>query len=256
MKPWIVAFGLLAFSAQKDVNAAAAGLGSADPAARTRAACELREFGSQAAPMIARLTALLDDGSPVDAAVCGERTWGNGRFRGAQESTTPGEQAASALVAIGSAAYEPVAKALAGPAWIARSNAAWALGAMRNRQAVPLLTRTLKDGEAAVRRKGAWALGALDSSEAVPALVEALKDSDAGVREQVAWALGAIGDRRGVEGLIGALNDSAAGVRKQAAWALGAIGDNRAVTALTKSLKDPDAGVRKQAAWALGAIGS
>ena len=253
MKPWIVAVALLAISAQKDVNAAAAGLGSADPAARTRAACELREFGSQAAPMIARLTALLDDGSPVDGAVCGHRTW---RFGGAQDTTTPGEQAASALVAIGSSAYEPVTRALAGPAWIARSNAAWALGAMRNRQAVPLLTRTLKDGEAAVRRKGAWALGALDSSEAVPALVEALKDSDAGVREQVAWALGAIGDRRGVEGLIGALNDSVAGVRKQAAWALGAIGDNRAVTALTKSLKDPDAGVRKQAAWALGAIGS
>jgi HEAT repeat protein len=253
MKPWIVAFGLLAISAQKDVNAAAAGLSSADPAMRTRAACELREFGSQAAPMIARLAALLDDGSPVDGAVCGQRTW---RFGGATESTTPGEQAASALVAIGSAAYEPVTKALAGPAWIARANAAWALGAMRNRQAAPLLARTLKDGEAAVRRRGAWALGALDASESVPALVEALKDSDAGVREQVAWALGAIGDRRGVDGLIGALNDSVAGVRKQAAWALGAIGDSRAVTALTKSLKDPDAGVRKQAAWALGAIGS
>lgn len=225
MKPWIVAFCLLAFSAQKDVNAAAAGLGSADPAARTRAACELREFGSQAAPMIPRLTALLDDGSPVDAAVCGQRTWGNGRFRGMQESTTPGEQAASALVAIGTPAYEPLTKALTGASWISRANAA-------------------------------WALGALDAKEAVPALVEALKDSDAGVREQVAWALGAIGDRRAVDGLIGALSDSAAGVRKQAAWALGALGDSRAVTALTRSLKDPDAGVRKQSAWALGAIGS
>lgn len=256
MKLWIVALGLLAISAQKDVNAAAAGLSSADPAVRTRAACEVREFGSQAAPLISRLAALLDDGSPVDAAVCGERTWGNGRFRGAQESTTPGEQAASALVAIGAAAFEPVTKALAGPAWIARANAAWALGAMRNRQAVPLLSRTLRDTESAVRARGAWALGALDAKEAVPALVEALKDSDAGVREQVAWALGAIDDRRAVDGLIGALNDSAASVRKQAAWALGAIGDSRAVSALVKSLKDPDAGVRKQAAWALGSIGS
>lgn len=256
MKPWIVAFCLLAFSAQKDVNAAAAGLGSADPAARTRAACELREFGSQAAPMIPRLTALLDDGSPVDAAVCGQRTWGNGRFRGMQESTTPGEQAASALVAIGTPAYEPLTKALTGASWISRANAAWALGAMRNRQAVLLLSRTLSDTESAVRARGAWALGALDAKEAVPALVEALKDSDAGVREQVAWALGAIGDRRAVDGLIGALSDSAAGVRKQAAWALGALGDSRAVTALTRSLKDPDAGVRKQSAWALGAIGS
>jgi len=222
MKAWLVAALLLA-PAQKDAMAAAAGLTSADPVARTRAACELRELGSGAAPVLGRLTAMLDDGSPVDAAVCGNRTW---RYRGAgaQEATSPGEQAASALVAIGSPAHEPLMKALRGPVWIARRNAA-------------------------------WALGALDSSEAVPALVEALKDSDAGVREQVAWALGAIGDRRAVDGLIGALGDSAAGVRKQAAWALGAIHDSRAVTALTKSLKDPDAGVRKQAAWALGAIG-
>jgi HEAT repeat protein len=243
---------LVAPMAQADAAAAAAGLSSPDPTVRTRAACDLRRLGSQAAPLLSRLAALLDDGSPVEAAVCGERTW---RFGNVQDPTTPGEQAASALVAIGSPAYEPLTKALAGTAWIARTNAAWALGAMGNRKAVPLLSRTLRDAEAPVRRRSAWALGALDGSEAVPALVEALKDSDAGVREQVAWALGAIGDRRGVEGLIGALDDSVASVRKQAAWALGAIGDSRAVGALTKRLKDPDAGVRRQSAWALGAIG-
>jgi HEAT repeat protein len=253
MKAWVIAALLFAGGpAQKDAGTAAAGLASADPAVRTRAACELRELGSGAAPALARLTAMLDDGSPVDAAVCGDRTWRHGWI---QEATSPGEQAASALVAIGTAAYEPLTKALGGPAWIARKNAAWALGALGNRNAVPLLTRTLHDTEAPVRRRGAWALGALDSSEAVTALVEALKDTDAGVREQVAWALGTIGDRRAVDGLIGALGDAAAGVRKQAAWALGSIGDKRAVTALTKSLKDADASVRKQAAWALGSIG-
>jgi HEAT repeat protein len=262
MKAWVVAallftapastFAKATVGKQKDATAAAAGLASADPAARTRAACELRELGSGAAPVLGRLTAMLDDGSPVDGAVCGNRTW---RQSGAEEATSPGEQAASALVAIGTPAYEPLTKALGGAAWIARRNAAWALGALGNRNAVPLLTRALHDTEAAVRGRGAWALGALDGSEAVPALVEALKDSDAGVREQVAWALGAIGDRRAVDGLIGALGDAAGGVRKQVAWALGAIGDRRAVTALTKALKDPDAGVRKQSAWALGAIG-
>jgi HEAT repeat protein len=238
---------------QKDANAAAAGLASADPSVRTRAACELRELGSGAAPMLSRLTSMLDDGSPVDPAVCGDRTWRHGGW--SEDVTSPGEQAASALVAIGSPAYDPLIKVLAAPAWIARRNAAWALGALRNRNAVPLLARTLRDTEAPVRRSGAWALGALDGSEAVPALVDALKDSDAGVREQVAWALGAIHDRRAVDGLVGALSDSVASVRRQAAWALGALGDNRAVSALTKCLKDPDAGVRKQAAWALGAIG-
>jgi HEAT repeat protein len=237
---------------QKDVEAAAAGLASADPGVRTRAACDLRKLGSQAAAVLPRLVSLLDDGSPVDAAVCGDRTWRFGRM---QDATTPGEQAASALVAIGTPAYEPLTKALGGPAWIARRNAAWALGAMGNHGAIPLLSRSLHDTEAGVRDRSAWALGALDSSEAVPALIEALKDSDADVRQQVAWALGAIGDRRAVDGLIGVLNDAAAGVRKQAAWALGAIGDSRAVNPLTRCLKDTDAGVRKQAAWALGAIG-
>ena len=255
MKPWLILAALVAIAPQKDGTAAAAGLASADPSTRARAACELRVLGSQAAAAMPRLVALLEDGSPVDAAVCAERTWGHGRFRGAQESTTPGEQAASALVAIGTPAYDSLTKALAAPAWIARSNAAWALGALGNHKAVPLLSRSLTDTEPNVRKRGAWSLGALDASEAVPALVEALKDTDAGVREQAAWALGAIDDRRAVDGLIGALNDSVAPVRKQAAWALGAIGDSRAVQALMKALKDTDAGVRKQAAWALGAIG-
>lgn len=256
MKSWLIVAVLVAVTPQKDATAAAAGLTSADPSTRTRAACELRALGSQAASALPRLITMLEDGSPVDPAVCGERTWGNGRFRGAQDTTTPGEQAASALVAIGTPAFDPLTKALGAPAWISRTNAAWALGALGNRRAVPLLARTLADTEAKVRSRSAWALGALDANEAVPALIDALKDSDAGVREQAAWALGAIGDRRAVDGLVGALADSVAAVRKQAAWALGAIGDNRAVQGLMKALKDSDAGVRKQAAWALGAIGS
>lgn len=214
---------VLLFSApvQKDVSAAAAGLSSSDPIARTRAACSLRDLGRDAAPALPQLAALLADGSPVDPSVCGERTW---RFRGSSEPTTPGEQAASTMVAIGSASLPPFAKALSAPVWIARNNAA-------------------------------WGLGALDASEAVPALIEALKDPEASVREQVAWALGAIGDHRAVDALSGALADSAPEVRRQAAWALGAIGDKRAVPGLTKALKDSDAGVRRQAAWALGAIG-
>jgi HEAT repeat protein len=237
---------------QVDLRAATAALKSADPAARTRAACDVRELGDHAHDVIPQLVDLLADASPVDPAICNERTW---RWGHREETTSPGEQAASALVAIGSAAYEPLTRALKGPVWVARGNAAWALGALGNHDAAPLLAGTLRDTEASVRRRGAWALGALDASESVPALIEALKDTDAGVREQVAWALGAIGDRRAVEPLINTLTDQAAQVREQAAWALGALGDHRAVPALTKALKDSEARVRRQAAWALGAIG-
>jgi HEAT repeat protein len=237
---------------QVDARAATVALTSSDPSARTRAACDVRELGHDAHDAIPQLVALLSDASPVDPAICNERTWRWGRQ---QDTTTPGEQAAAALVAIGSAAYEPLTRALKAPVWVTRGNAAWALGALGNHNATPLLAATLRDAEASVRRRGAWALGALDASESVPALIEALKDSDAGVREQVAWALGAIGDRRAVEALMNVLADQSAQVREQAAWALGALGDRRAAPALTKALKDSEARVRRQAAWALGAIG-
>jgi HEAT repeat protein len=237
----------------QDPATAAAGLKSADPAVRARAACELREMGSAASAAMDALVALLDDGSPVDAAVCAERTW---RWKGQNATTTPGEQAASALVAIGSASFDPLVHAVQSPGWIARENAVWALGALDNRKAVPAVVGSLRDSEAAVRRRGAWALGALDASEAVTALLGALSDEDVGVRRQAAWALGAIGDRAGVDGLLKALNDSSPDVREQAAWALGAVGDSKATPGLAKALKDTDARVRRQAAWALGAIGS
>jgi len=247
-----IALTILLGTAQVDLRAATAALKSADPTARTRAACDLRELGDRAHDVIPQLVDLLADASPVDPSVCSERTW---RWGHQQDTTTPGEQAASALVAIGSAAYEPLTRALKGPVWIARGNAAWALGSLGNHNAAPLLAGTLRDAEANVRRRGAWALGALDAAESVPALIEALKDTDAGVREQVAWALGAIGDRRAVEPLMNALDDQSAQVREQAAWALGALGDRRASPALAKALKDSEARVRRQAAWALGAIG-
>lgn len=253
MTPWALALALLAFpGVQHDVESIAAGLKSADPAARARAACDLREMGSAASGAIADLVTLLDDGSPVEAGACGEHTW---RWKGDEATTTPGEQAASALVAIGTASFDPLVRAVQSSAWIARENAVWALGALGNRRAVPTVTGSLRDTEAAVRRRGAWALGALDASEAVTALVGALSDEDAGVRRQAAWALGAIGDRGAVDGLLKALTDASAAVREQAAWALGAIGDARATAGLAKALKDPSAGVRRQAAWALGAIG-
>ena len=284
----MLSIAMIATASQADARALAAGLSSADPSIRTKAACDLRELGKDAAPAMSQLVGLLADGSPVDPGVCAEGTWRSGHYRWSERAdvTSPGEQAASVLVAIGTPAYEPLTRALKASAWIARSNAAWALGALGNHAAAPLLSGALHDMEAAVRAKSAWALGALDASEAVSALVDALKDTDPGVRQQAAWALGAIGDRRAVgglspalkdaeprvrqqaawalgaigdrgavDGLIGALGDSSANVREQAAWALGAIGDGRASAALAKSLKDTDARVRRQAAWALGAIG-
>jgi HEAT repeat protein len=196
-----------------------AGLSADDPAARARAACDLKAEGDGAAEAVAPLVRLLADGSPVDRSVCRQSWWRNSELL-----TTPGEQAAAALVSVGSLAFDPVLAALQQPQWVARRNAAWALGALDDARAVPALMKALDDREPDVRAQAAWALGAIDDDDAMDRLTAALKDPDARVRTQAAWALGAIGDSRATAGLIGALKDVDASVRRQAAWALGVIG--------------------------------
>ena len=225
-------------------------LSSADPAARARGACGLRDLGDEAAVAIDALLALLPDGAPVEQTVC-ERNWGRWNK---QHTTSPGEQAASALVAIGGRTVKPLQNALTHTSWIARRHAAWALGALDDRSSSAVLLKALGDAESPVREQAAWALGALDDPAATPKLTEALKDDSAKVRRQAAWALGAIDDRRAVDPLIRTLKDGDAEVREQAAWALGAIGDSRAVDALLPALRDASAGVRRQAAWAIGVL--
>jgi len=225
-------------------------LAAADPESRTKAACGLRELGDDAAPALDALVALLSDGAPVEQSVC-QRRWSRWN---ADSRTSPGEQAASALVAIGHRSVTPLMRALKSSSWIARRNAAWALGALDDRRAGAPLIELLADPEPGVREQAAWALGALDEPAAVSALVTALKDQSPKVRAQAAWALGAIDDRRAVDALVQALSDNEGGVRAQVSWALGAIGDSRAVNALLPALKDPDAGVRRQAAWAIGVL--
>jgi HEAT repeat protein len=225
-------------------------LSAPDPVARARAACGLRDLGDEAADAIPALTRLLADGAPVAGSACPRRWHG-----GASDLTSPGEQAAAALAAIGSRAVAPVLAALANDVWIARRNAAWALGALDDPRAVSALVEAMRDREAPVRAQAAWALGALDDRTSVPALTTALKDPDAMVRKQAAWALGAIDDSRAVEPLVNVLTDENPEVREQAAWALGALGDSRAINGLVVALKDTSAGVRRQAAWAIGVIG-
>jgi HEAT repeat protein len=235
---------------QHTIDELSSHLSASDPAVRARAACDLRDRGDNAAAAIDALVALLPDASPLERSVCRQNWW---RWN-PDNPTTPGEQAASALVAIGSRSFDPLIKTLRHNSWFARKNAAWALGALDDVRAVDALVPVMKDSEGAVREQVAWALGALDDRAAVPAVVDALKDASPRVRRQAAWAAGALDDYRAVDGLIAALRDADRNVREQAAWALGSIGDGRAVHALLPLLKDPEPPVRRQAAWAIGVL--
>ena len=251
--PASAAIALVSYVAGQDAPDLVARLRDADPRVRAVAACDLQRLGSSARGAIAALVERLPDASPVDPKVCGEdrHYWS----RDIDQQTSPGEEAAAALVAIGTESLPSLVTAARAPQWVARRNAVWALGALDDARGVTPALGALADREPPVRRVAAWALGALDSDVAVTALIDALRDADAGVRSQVAWALGAIRDPRAVDGLINALKDQDEAVRSQAAWALGAIRDRRASDALAATLKDSSPRVRRQAAWALGTIG-
>ena len=250
VSPSMPSAGAAAPVRQQTINELSAQLTASDPAVRARAACELREHADRAGAAIDALIALLPDAAPLERSVCGENWW----KWNPENKTTPGEQAASVLVAIGSRSFEPLVRTLKHQAWVARRNAAWALGALDDGRAVEALIPIVKDAEPAVREQAVWALGALDDARALPAVIAALRDSDARVRRQSAWAAGAIDDRSAVDPLLVTLADSDRTVREQAAWALGAIGDSRAVNALLPVLKDPEPAVRRQAAWAIGVL--
>ncbi len=205
-----------------DLSAVIEMLRSPDPVVRVSVACARDVFNSSSTAAIPALIELLNDAEPVSPEVCREdhrRWWGD------EHPITPGQEAARALVRIGTASFDPLVEVLGSPGTTARRNAAWALGALDDSKAVQPLIGALRDSAAMVRRQTAWALGALNDSAAVDALVATLNDADADVREQAAWALGAIGDAHARAALTSALKDSASGVRRQAAWALGAIAD-------------------------------
>lgn len=213
----------VAATAQKLTSEALiANLAAADPAIRAKAACDLRRLGEDAPSAVGPLVALLEDAAPVDGEVC-RRHWGRA-VDGDRALTTPGEQAAAALVAIGQRAVPPLLAALDGSSWVARRNAAWALGALDEPRAVAPLIRLMQDPQPAVREQAAWALGVLEDPSAAPVIVAALRDADPRVRRQAAWAAGVIDVRDAIDPLMAALKDPDAGVRRQAAWALGIIG--------------------------------
>ena len=142
MLPLLIACGDAAAQTRPDARQLVA-RSAADPQVRAKAACGLRELGDDAAIAVDALVALLPDGAPIPMTVC-ERNWGRW---GHEPTTTPGEQAASALVSIGSRTLKPLLAAVSHSSWIARRNAAWALGALDDASASPALMKALNDSE-------------------------------------------------------------------------------------------------------------
>ena len=104
-----------------------------------------------------------------------------------------------------------------------------------------------------VASAAAYALGEIRDAEAVPALVSALKSERDHMRRIAAHALGKIGDKRAVMPLIEVLCDETQPVAVQASaiMALGKIGDPRAKRIITHLNRSPQNWLQQTANVAL-----
>jgi HEAT repeat protein len=242
-------------AASSDLKQKIARLSSPDPLERASAACQIGEMGKQAAAAVPYLIQLLGDDTKISGVLdCGEKNnsrWRNNNF----SQTSVGSMAAGALVAIGEPSVEPLIEALRTREPVARSNAVWALGIIKDPRTIEPVIAATKDGDPRVREHAAWGLGLKQDARVVEPLIAALADQHSQVREKAGWALGLTGDHRAVEPLINALQDAEPGVREQVAWSLGLKGDRRAVEPLVNALRSESPAVREKAAWALGLKG-
>ena len=162
------------------------------------------------------------------------------------------QKAAWALVNLGEAAVDEVARALEGGEFSdMRYKSAWILGKIGSPRAVePLCRALLNDPDHVVREWSAAALEALGREEAISSLVLAMKrDSTRDVRLRAAVALRSL---QAAEALRGLLSYSEPEVRGMAVTGLAKIRHTDSLPDVARLLEDEDVEVRRRAAAFMG----
>jgi HEAT repeat protein len=126
---------------------------------------------------------------------------------------------------------------LEAPGFKVRLQAAYILGTLGDKRAVPPLVKALDDSHYAVRGAAAIAIGSLGDLGAVEALVKVAADEEAWVRAEVMKALGRLRAATALETVVKALDDADWKVRYQAARAAGMLGDSRAIFPLARVIE-------------------
>lgn len=121
-----------------------------------------------------------------------------------------------------------------------RLQAAYILGTLKDRRAVPGLAKALSDVHYAVRAAAAAALGMIGEPVAAEAVMAATTDEEAWVRAEAIRALGKLKAQGALSRVEAALDDSDWKVRLEAARALGRLGDKRAVLPLARLIEAGD----------------
>lgn len=134
--------------------------------------------------------------------------------------------------------------------------AALSLAGYPSAETVPQLVKLSKSWNVVARRNATWALGFLKDKKAVETLITKLSDKDVEVRREAALGLKRQSDPASISELINTLlHDENAKVRFDAARALGDIEDKIVVSPLITALKnDTDWDIRSVCARALGQI--
>lgn len=137
--------------------------------------------------------------------------------------------------------------ALADGASEVRRRAAELAGASGRSELVEALLGVLNDRENTVVEMAAWALGEIGDRRAVPALAALTRDHDDPLcREAAVAALGALGDEEGLAAILDATRDRPA-VRRRAVLALAPFSGPEVDAALARARHDRDWQVRQAA---------
>jgi bilin biosynthesis protein len=119
----------------------------------------------------------------------------------------------------GERVIEPLLEVLKHPNENVRTSASVVLSNM-GKPALKHLVNAIMDKIPTVRTGAAFALGQIKDKSAVPALINALKDEDAKVRMMAAFSLGEIGNSEAIKPLVQGSRDDSEDVRKAAMNAL------------------------------------
>jgi HEAT repeat protein len=227
-----------------EVRRAVEGLYSPDRVTRVTAAYTVGQGGPAAVSAIPFLVNLLPDhGGMNDYKLV---YWAAPDAPWADEITSPGREAAKALVRIGLPAVDPLLAALKTmPELPGRVNAMYALGCFRDKRAVPLLTdhANIWQAEALI------ALGNIGDPACIPRLMTTFNQHD-GYVSQVVDVLVRLG-APSVDPLLAHLANPKNPGRAQAILALARLGDARAVTPLIDCGKEADPVIQLAAGTAL-----
>ncbi len=164
-------------------------------------------------------------------------------------------RAADALVALGTAAIEPVSRCVSNWQGPVGTLVPELIGRLGLDSAVGLLARNATDRDPETRAAIAVALGRIGGRAAIPPLLDLLRDLVDSVRIAAARALGEIRDPSTVDALMDEMADDNPEMRCAAATALGRLRHRKAVELLARiSSEDPDPEVRRAALEALRSV--